>query len=71
MVHVNVNLLTVNQYSTKCNLSSLMQLTLVMPIAPMFSLYEVVPVPVPHSPANTQPIPSIIIPEEQQNKNNR
>ena len=36
--------------------------TLVIPIAPTFSLYDVVPVPVPQKPARTQPIPSTVIP---------
>ena len=36
--------------------------TLVIPMAPIFSLYEVVPVPVPQAPARMQPIPSIPIP---------
>ena len=36
--------------------------TLVIPIAPMFSLYEVVPFPDPHAPARIHPIPSIPIP---------
>lgn len=37
-------------------------LTFVIPRAPTFSLYEVVPFPVPQAPANRQPIPSIPIP---------
>jgi len=36
--------------------------TFVTLIAPIFSLYEVVPFPVPQIPAKIQPIPSIIIP---------
>ena len=36
--------------------------TLVMLIATTLWLYEVVPVPAPHKPANTHPIPSIKIP---------
>lgn len=38
------------------------ELTFVMPIAPIFSLYEVVPLPDPHIPANRDPNPSIPIP---------
>ena len=34
----------------------------VIPIAPMFSLYEVVPAPLPNAPANMQQNPSIKIP---------
>lgn len=37
-------------------------LTLVIPIAPMFSLYDVVPFPLPKAPAKRHPIPSIPIP---------
>jgi len=37
-------------------------LTFVMPISPMFSLYDVKPDPHPHIPARTQPIPSTRIP---------
>ena len=36
--------------------------TFVMPIAPTFSLYDVVPDPVPHIPASTEPKPSTKIP---------
>ena len=34
-----------------------------MPMAPIFSLYDVVPVPDPHIPANTHPMPSTSIPD--------
>ena len=33
-----------------------------MPRAPIFSLYEVVPLPLPQAPASIHPIPSIPIP---------
>ena len=36
--------------------------TFVIPRAPMFSLNDVVPLPLPQAPANKQPIPSIPIP---------
>ena len=36
--------------------------TCVIPRAPIFSLYEVVPLPLPQAPASMQPIPSIPIP---------
>lgn len=36
--------------------------TFVIPMAPMFSLYEVVPFPVPKAPVRRHPIPSIPIP---------
>ena len=37
-------------------------ITFVMPIAPTFSLYDVTPLPEPHSPANMQHMPSTPIP---------
>jgi len=37
--------------------------TFVIPMAPTFSLYDVVPDPVPHSPARIQPVPSTRIPD--------
>lgn len=45
--------------------SCLMVATFVMPMAPMFSLYEVVPEPVPQHPAKTQPTPSMKMPGEE------
>ena len=42
--------------------------TLVIPMAPIFSLYDVVPLPDPHIPASTQPRPSTRIPAKQISK---
>ena len=52
-------------HSTRMTLYSV---TLVIPNAPMFSLYDVVPFPVPHIPAKRHPNPSTAIPASQANR---
>ena len=57
-MNVNINeYIFVPKYLTCCGIY-----TFVMPMAPMFSLYEVVALPDPQAPAKIQPIPSIPIP---------